>query len=861
MNRQLLLTLLFASLCFSYSVAGGCSTFYQYTLGACPDVHFFGVSTATGTPSDWDWEFGDGGTSDIQNPVHTYTSNGDYIVCLTATGADGCIDQYCDTITINCIPPPCQAAFQFTLGLCPEILFFGNVNTGANVTTWFWDFGDGHTANTQAPSHTYTTNGQYTACLTITTNTGCSSTFCRQVPISCITTPCDVSFDVVSANCPAIQFSGHLNSTPETGAQWSWDFGDGGTANTQNTIHTYSANGDYVVCVSVTRSDGCTDEYCDTVSVNCIPPSCQGFYQYTLGLCPEVFFFGTANTAAGAVVNWIWSFGDGHIGNTQNPSHTYASNGDYIVCLLITTVNGCVDQYCDTVRVRCIPPPCEAFYQYTLGLCPETLFFGTSNTPSANIVDWSWNFGDGHNGNSQNPSHTYTSNGDYLVCLTITTAAGCVDEYCDTVRVHCIPPPCEAFYQYTLGLCPEVFFFGTAITAAGGIVDWNWNFGDGHTGNSQNPSHTYTSNGDYLVCLTITTAAGCVDEYCDTVRIHCVPPPCHAFYQYTLGLCPEVHFFGNSSTPSGTILDWDWDFGDGGTSDTQNPSHTYTANGSYIVCLTVTTANGCENEYCDTIVVDCIPPPCHAFYQYTLGLCPEVLFFGTANTAAGNIIDWSWNFGDGHNGNSQNPSHTYTSNGDYLVCLTITTAAGCVDEYCDTLRIRCIPEPCEAAFDYNEGQCPEIRFMGLSNENPGSIIHWAWDFGDGHTSNIPNPIHTYTSNGSYIVCLTITTADGCTNEFCDTVDINCIITSTFDQHYDQIILFPNPTHSNVHLMNHSSSPITDIRLYEINGKEIQRFENTTSHLNEIELEFLPKGIYLLSVNNEQVNYVYKIIKQ
>ena len=164
---------------------------------------------------------------------------------------------------------------------------------------------------------------------------------------------------------------------------------------------------------------------------------------------------------------------------------------------------------------------------------------------------------------------------------------------------------------------------------------------------------------------------------------------CLAFYQYTLGQCPTVGFF-DGSTASGSILAWSWDFGDGGTHALQNPAHTYAANGSYIVCLTISTDDFCQDTYCDTITITCIAPPsCQASYQYTLGQCPTVGFFD-GSTASGSILAWSWDFGDGGTHALQNPTHTYGQNGTYLVCLTISTDDFCQNTYCDSITVSCL---------------------------------------------------------------------------------------------------------------------------------------------------------------------------
>ena len=509
------------------------------------------------------------------------------------------------------------------------------------------------------------------------------------------------------------------------------------------------------------------------------------FVANSIGTCPIVSFFSTSVTSGEPIYEWDWDFGDGTTSYFESPEHMYTANGTYLVCLTINTGGGCSDTYCDTINISCIAPPsCSSFFQYTLGLCPEVLFFDGSTSSPGSVVSWQWDFGDGSTSNSQNPSHTYTANGLYLTCLTISTTDGCTDTYCDTINVSCIAPPsCNADFQYTLGACPTVSHFDASTASPGSVASWSWDFGDGTTSNSQNPSHTYGANGSYVTCLTITTTDSCSSTHCDTVVVSCITPPgCDAFFQYTSANCPSISFFDASTSSPGSVINWFWDFGDGSTSSMQNPSHTYSANGTYLTCLTVFTSDSCTSTYCDTINISCITPvTCDANFQYTLGLCPTIGFFDASTSSPGSVASWSWSFGDGSTSNSQNPSHTYGANGSYVTCLTITTTDSCTSTHCDTVVVSCIAPPgCDAFFQYTSANCPSISFFDASTSSPGSVINWFWDFGDGSTSSMQNPSHTYSANGTYLTCLTVFTSDSCTSTYCDTVVVPCIAPPSCD---------------------------------------------------------------------------------
>ena len=602
----------------------------------------------------------------------------------------------------------CTPFFQFTLGQCPTILFFDGSSCppGSSINGWSWDFGDGTGSSIQNPSHTYSANGLYLVCLTISDNAGRSATYCDTINISCIQPPaCSAAFQWTfgpTTACPFVEFTDYSTiSTGDSIVGWSWNFGDGGFSSQQNPIHQYTANGDYVACLSIQTISGCINTFCDTVSISCIQPlTCTAGYQYTLGACPAITFFGFGNSSqtGDTAITYSWNFGDGTSAMGVNPTHTYTQNGSYVACLFVIFASGCQATYCDTLNINCIQPPvCNANFQWAPNpnLPCQYIDFTDLSTSSTgdSIVSWNWIFGDGGNSNQQNPTHFYSNTGSYLACLVIQTASGCTNTYCDTVNVNC-PPTCTAGYQYTLGACPDVSFFGFGNSSQSGdtAFSYNWNFGDGTSATGMNATHTYTQNGSYVACLFVIFTSGCQATYCDTINISCIQPPnCGAGFQWTFGPngCPTVQFTDYSSSSPGTITSWSWDFGDGNTSAQQNPLHAYSANGSYLVCLDILSSDSCTATFCDTVRITCIQQSvCQAAFQWSGANTPTIAFYDASTATPGNIISWSWSFGDGGTSVMQNPVYTYANDGDYIACLTISTDDNCTSTYCDTVVIR-----------------------------------------------------------------------------------------------------------------------------------------------------------------------------
>lgn len=241
----------------------------------------------------------------------------------------------------------------------------------------------------------------------------------------------------------------------------------------------------------------------------------------------------------------------------------------------------------------------------------------------------------------------------------------------------------------------------------------------------------------------------------DTVYVIVNQPASSAFGSSMSNLTGN---FTDMST--GNITNWLWDFGDGNTSTLQSPSHTYASPGSYTVCLTVTSSCGSDSS-CAVVTATC--PPATAAFNFTT----NSLSASFTDQTVGNVISWSWAFGDGNVSSMQNPTHNYAIAGSYTVCLAITDSCGS-DTTCQVISV-CTPVTPFFQW-FQPGQSGMVTFTDGTNPAP---LAWSWDFGDGNSSTQQNPTHTYTASGTYVVCLT--TTDSCSMEtFCDTINVTLI---------------------------------------------------------------------------------------
>ena len=251
------------------------------------------------------------------------------------------------------------------------------------------------------------------------------------------------------------------------------------------------------------------------------------------------------------------------------------------------------------------------------------------------------------------------------------------------------PSFCQAYFYYypdSLNSFTYNFIDLSSPPLGGNISSWYWDFGDGTTSHEQNPVHIFAEEGMYWVCLTIADSLGnCEDTYCEPVYVFSQQQCIAQFTYYQPPSQPLVVEFTDRSI--GNIDTWEWDFGDGNTSEEQNPVHVYQDTGIYYVCLTVSnhdSINFCYDTFCDSVYIS-ITPVCQADFIALVDSTSNMPnFYYFYDNSLGNISEWIWDFGDGAISLEQNPVHQYAESGTYEVCLTIIceNAGGYVDFIC-----------------------------------------------------------------------------------------------------------------------------------------------------------------------------------
>jgi PGF-pre-PGF domain-containing protein len=396
------------------------------TSGIVPLAVLF-TDNSTNIPTAWNWSFGDGNYSTVQNPEYTFNRAGLYSITLNVSNIAG----YNSTTKVDyivVIPQSPIASFtsNVTEGLAPLGVKFND--TSANFPTmWNWSFGDTSWFNTTDPSlrnatKNYPSGGNYTITLNVS-NSGGSDSASHFVDVWNRTTN-DFVANVTSGN---VTFPVLFTDTSYNATSWSWIFDGMNTSTSQNPVFEYAVPGIYSVNHSSSNAHDTFWTNKTNYIVAYLPVVMAPISDFTgtpaSGIAPLTVQFTDQST--GSPTSWNWSFGDGNYSTLQNPAHTYAFAGAFTVSLNAINAAGSNlstrSNYID-VTSSIIPPTASFTGIPTTGAVPLTVQFTDTSTGSP--TSWNWSFGDGSYRTSQNPLHTYSAIGTFTVSLNATNSAG-----------------------------------------------------------------------------------------------------------------------------------------------------------------------------------------------------------------------------------------------------------------------------------------------------------------------------------------------------------------------------------------------------------------------------------------------------
>jgi PKD repeat protein len=730
------LFLVFSGLAYGQSPVAGFTV--ASNQGCAPfSVNF--TNTSTGAQS-YQWNFGNGNFSTLVNPQNVFIAPGTYTVTLTATAQGGATSTFSADITA--MPGPTPAFSVNDNEGCEDQTAFSFTNSSIGATSHFWDFGDGTSSLSTNPTKIYNTPGNYSVSLLATNAVGCQSVYTLNQNIQINPVP-TAAFQIsaLSVCAPGTPFQ--FTNQSIGASSYLWNFGDGTTSTAANPSKSYANPGTYVVSLVAGNASGCYDTLTYSNSLLVRTPIQPQFYANDSSGC--IPFSSTISAVNVPGASYLWNFGNGQQSQAGSFVANYPTAGVYDVSLQITTSGGCV--YSTTVNdfIQAYPKPTASFtVQNATGCSPLTV--GLDNL-SLGATSYAWQFSEGANSTLFEPSHTYFGNGPQWVRLTATNQYGCTHQ--QTINTISVTGPNAAFTASDTAGCPP---FNVQFTnQSTGASSYFWSFGNGASSTQANPSVSVGQLGVYDVMLVALNGAGCRDTLIVEDYLHVqyeevpynAPEPVYACAPFTAS-------FNLENTSASSYL---WNFGDGTTSTSPNPSHVYTEPGDYIVSLVLNTGGACMQSYTvyQEVHIEGVVP----VFTTTYGACPP--FPVTFHVDTTNVASYLWDFGDGTTSTEAIPTHTYPNNNVHHVSLNVETELGCTYSYVgfNSVNFASMQANFISYYDPEDEFPVAVSFQSLNPNATG----WLWNFGDGSTSTDENPVHIYQVDGDYQVSLTITTAE------------------------------------------------------------------------------------------------------
>ena len=630
----------------------------------CKDtsVQFTDLSTTTGgIINQWKWTFGDASTDIIQNPAHLYGSAGNYTAKLVFITDRGCRDSIAKTLLIYPIPNP---GFIFDSTCINNAVYFEDTThyyfISDSIQTRMWTWGDGTPATLNIPTanHTYTSTGNYSIKLTVTSDSGCTQSISRLVSVHPL---------------PVIDLLHDTSICPNLSVQYMVLGGTSYIWNTDSTLSDTSINNpiaspvtDNTYFVRVIDANRCQNRDSAHITIFILHPVSAGL-DTSVCLSPTSFFDSVQLTGTGGV-SYAWTPAY-NISNTSifNPWVAPDTNTNYRA--MITDLNGCI-QF-DTVRVVVLDPALDI-------LTAKDTFLCKNDTIQIRVIDqgvdgYTWtpvlNLS---NPTIQSPRFYPTDTTTYFVQVL---------NYCYTKK------DTMQFFVYDLPV-PDFTFDTTCIHSAVNFTDlslgtlrgWLWDFGDDSSSNLQDPIHTYNNLGAFMVRLIDTTNLGCYDSISKSITIH--PTPILTPMKDTI-LCQNK--FTTFQTNNGMRYFWSPST-DLDNANISNPTTIVLTNGIYTV--TVSDSNKCQSFDTVSTTYDLLFPR-----FFTQNECKDTLVhFSDSSTSASGVINrWRWDFGDGYASPDQHPSHLYGYAGVFNVNLFFETSNGCDTNITSSVEVYPLP--------------------------------------------------------------------------------------------------------------------------------------------------------------------------
>jgi PKD repeat protein len=740
----------------------------------------------------YSWNLGDGTMKEGELVTHNYEKPGLYSVQLEVKdNSTTSSDTNTASMTIFVNQSPVADAGTDQLVSSSEVQFDGasSVDYDGALVKYDWDFGDGSSESGPKVSHVYGNPATYLIKLTVTDDSNTSNgtdtdemiVVVNSIPIA------DAGEPLTGAPGEEITFDGSHSFDPDGEIrEFFWAFGDGQTAEGKIVSHTYKKSGTYTAMLTVSDNTGheSATSY-DVASVFINSPPVAITRSNILASPGQMITFDGSKSydPDGKTLSYQWDFSDDtKTAKTVIAKRSFKQPGIYNATLTVVDDSGTSNaQARSQILVHINSQPIAKLGKDIL-TCQTTVPFNgiASADPDGNPLTYFWDFGDGTPlKRGVKAYHTYDTPGIYPVILTVDDGTGLDNARHSASIVLTInhAPIADPGEDRTVCAGDVVIFSGSGSKdPEGGLLKYQWDFGDGTDANGMNPTKTYTGGGVYSVTLTVKDDSGLpcnMDSDQIIVRV-AESPVADAGPDMSVCANTDVLLDGTRSKDfDGLVNRYSWDFGDGTVQDGSKPTHVFAEPGKYVVTLTIhgDRIGDCDNVDSDELLVTVNEAPTAKFNSSSL-VAPvndPVTFDSSGSKSGGaNIVSWKWDFGDGQSGEGESVEHVYKKSGKYFVDIIFTTDS---ETACNTATARNIvtindSPVAKAGSDQYVGLNQVALFDGSASRDPdGSISTYSWDFGDGSQASGVQVRHQYKQSGQYKVTLRVTDQTELTNNW------------------------------------------------------------------------------------------------
>ena len=548
-----------------------------------------------------------------------------------------------------------------------------------------------------------------------------------------------------------------------------WDFGNGfkDTSAPYVTKYKYKTEGSFTVRLITVTPFGCKDTVDSMFVVRPAPLNKIDIKQISLCFKNNEFDFTDQSTITAGTYTRDWLYKTNQTATTNAiKAVKFADTGWHNVILKNTSDFGCID--IDTMKVFVAPEPKAYFTVTDSSQCFNGHFFDFSDASSVpknatlNLrSDWRYQNGT-YNYAKIVKGKTFTSPGKYWVRVVATTSVGCKDSFQREVQVFDEPKADISVPGALQCLAGNKFVFKQQYPWLGAGATHVWTSSDGGSGSGDSFTRSFAAMGKYRVFHSVNSNDGCFDSTSTVVEV--VASPKASFTTSKDTACLGGHQFTfTDNTVFGSTYTSSWALGDGTKSTNKSiTAKGYLSAGKFDVKLVLTSTSGCKDSIVKSVNV--WPVPQANFAVNSAEQCLTGNSFAASNITAENSatgVAYSWLVNGVPLANIKNiPAQTLPDTGNYLVKLMVVSDKGCGTSKTMVLRVN--EHPSVSITGMNACAEVPIQFGAVAKVNRGSIASYNWNFGDGFTANVANPLHAYSVDGSYNVTVIVTSDKGCT---------------------------------------------------------------------------------------------------